>query len=142
MAPNPLLWLTDEIRRAGWRLRLPAAEARGKLGEDLAHRYLQRQGYLIVGRNVRVGAAELDLVARQGELLVVVEVKTRSNEEFGAPERNVDQRKRRALRRAAAWYAQWNGIPWENVRFDLISVVLKPKVEIRHAEAALQLGRR
>src|ERR1700732_2295472 len=69
--------------------------AAGRRGEDLAHRFLRRQGFVIVARNYRLssGEAEADLIAREGEDLVIVEVKTRASAEYGPPESAVDPEK-------------------------------------------------
>ena len=72
-----------------------SAHAWGARGEDLAHRFLQKLGYMVVARNWRAedGSGELDLVAWDGASLVVVEVKTRASTEFGLPEEAVDAAK-------------------------------------------------
>ena len=105
------------------RLSSPAA---GRLGEDLAHRYLRRHGCTIVARNYRprAGGGEIDLVAWQAGALVFVEVKTRATAEFGTPDRAVDADKERYLRRAARDYARRAEVDWQSVRFDIVSVVL------------------
>src|SRR5215831_9904601 len=71
----------DRIRRR----RYP--NDHGRIGEDLAHRYLRRRGCTVVARNYRpvAGAGEIDLVAWEDGRLVFIEVKTRATEEFGAP---------------------------------------------------------
>jgi putative endonuclease len=115
-------------RAAGVLRRHAMAGDHGRIGEDLAHRYLRRQGCTIVARNYRTrsGSGEIDVVAWQGETLVFVEVKTRSSEEFGAPDRAVDADKERHLRTAARDYARRAGVEWERTRFDIVSVVLNP----------------
>ncbi|MBZ5579320.1 MAG: YraN family protein [Acidobacteriia bacterium] len=105
----------------------------GRLGEDLAHRYLRRRGCTIVARNYRphAGGGEIDLVAWQRDTLVFVEVKTRASAEFGAPDRAVDAEKERHLRHAARDYARRAGVDWQMVRFDIVSIVVAkpPQVE-------------
>jgi putative endonuclease len=98
----------------------------GRMGEDLAHRYLRRRGCTIVARNYRTqsGSGEIDLVAWQGDTLVFVEVKTRATAEFGEPDRAVDLEKQERLHRAARDYARRASIPWERTRFDIVSIVL------------------
>ena len=129
------------LYRAGDALRRVARPAdHGRIGEDLAHRYLRRNGCTIVSRNYRPrsGGGEIDLVAWQGETLVFVEVKTRASAEFGAPERAVDLEKERFLRHAARDFARRAGVEWNRVRFDIVSVVLSrpPQIEwIRDAFA-------
>ena len=110
----------DAVRR---RLR---PTDHGRLGEDLAHRYLRRHGCTIVARRYRplAGGGEIDLVALQGESLVFVEVKTRATAEYGTPDRAVDSEKEGYLRHAGRDYARRAGIDWSRVRFDIVSVVL------------------
>jgi putative endonuclease len=119
-------WL---YRAAGVLRRRAMANDHGRVGEDLAHRYLRRQGCTIVARNYRTlsGSGEIDVVAWQGDTLVFVEVKTRSSEEFGAPHRAVDAGKERHLGTAARDYARRAGVEWERTRFDIVSVVLHPR---------------
>ncbi|HOL73950.1 MAG TPA: YraN family protein, partial [Bryobacteraceae bacterium] len=84
---------------------------------------------------------EIDLVAWERDTLVFVEVKTRHSVEFGVPERNVDAEKRNALLRAARDYARRAGVPWERVRFDLVSVVLSDPPAFTHTRDAFKTGR-
>jgi putative endonuclease len=118
-------WL---YRSAGVLRRRAMAGNLGRVGEDMAHRYLRRQGCTIVARNYRTrsGSGEIDVVAWQGETLVFVEVKTRSSEEFGTPDRAVDGDKEQHLRTAAQDYARRASIEWERTRFDIVSVLLNP----------------
>lgn len=119
----------DALRR-----RSRAADS-GRRGEDLAHRYLRRQGCTIVARNYRTrsGSGEVDLVAWHGGVLVFVEVKTRLSADFGEPERAVDQEKREHLKRAAHDYARRAGVDFARTRFDIVSVLLTkpPRIEWR-----------
>jgi putative endonuclease len=84
----------------------------GRRGERLAADYLTRLGYRVVGSGFLARRGEIDLVCRRGDRLVLVEVKTRSSDAFGAPAESVGGRKRRALKAAAAEYralAGWRG---------------------------------
>lgn len=89
---------------------------------------------MIVARNHRSlsGAAELDLVAREGEKLVIVEVKTRSSAAYGPPDRAIGEAKRRKLFRGARDYARRAGVDWSLVRFDVLTVVLSAPPRIEH----------
>jgi len=118
-------WIRHIVRRRRWNPEL----ALGRRGEDLAHRYLRRQGYIIVARNYRLasGDAEADLIAWDGNTLVVVEVKSRSNDAHGPPERAVGGDKLAHLRRVARAYARKTNTPWESVRCDVVTVVLAPR---------------
>ena len=128
--------LRDARRRRTWDRDL----ASGRRGEDLAHRYLRREGFIIIARNYRLssGEAEADLIAREGEDLVIVEVKTRETAEYGAPERAVDREKQRHLVRVGREYARKTDTPWEHVRFDIVSVVIGDQPGITLLRAAFQ----
>jgi putative endonuclease len=118
------------IYRAADALRRRSLAANhGRIGEDMAHRYLRGRGCTVVARNYRPpsGHAEIDLVAWHGEKLVFVEVKTRDTAEFGEPERAVDSEKQANLARAARNYARRAGVEWQNVRFDIVAVILSPR---------------
>ena len=107
----------------------------GKKGEEKAATYLQRCGYEVLEKNWRLGHLELDLICRQGEVLVVVEVKTRRST-CEQPGELLHFDKRRFLRQAADAYVRMNRIPWE-VRFDLI-IVTGAEMEIEHIVDAMQ----
>jgi putative endonuclease len=123
-------WLRHLARRRRWN----PAQALGRRGEDLAHRFLRRQGYTIVARNYRLAAgdAEADLIAWEGDTLVIVEVKARHSDEYGPPERAVGEEKRVHLRRVARAYARKTDTPWERVRCDVVTVVLsgRPRLQL------------
>jgi putative endonuclease len=106
--------------------------ARGRRGEDLAHRFLRRQGFTIVARNYRLasGDAEADLIAWEGETLAIIEVKTRESGAYGPPERAVGPDKQRHLIRVAREYARKTDTPWGRVRFDVVTVVLAPEPQL------------
>jgi len=128
--------LRDVRRRRLW----DRDKAAGRCGEDLAHRFLRKQGYIIVARNYRLssGDAEADLIARDGGDLVIVEVKTRATDEFGPPEQAVNPEKRRHLMRVAREYARKTDTPWEQIRFDIVSIVLRDPPEITLLRAAFR----
>jgi putative endonuclease len=119
-------------RAAGALRRRSLAGDHGRIGEDLAHRYLRRRGCTIVARNYRTpsGSGEIDLVAWHGETLAFVEVKTRSTDEYGEPGRAVDLEKQERLQRAARDYARRANVDWNRARFDIVSVVLDKPVRI------------
>jgi len=97
----------------------------------------------VLARNYRPGGgeAEVDIVARDGDIIVFVEVKSRRSTEFGAPDRAIDTTKQRNITRAARAYATKAGIPWNQVRFDTISVVFTEPPSIIHHEDAFFEGR-
>ncbi|MBC5799533.1 MAG: YraN family protein [Candidatus Eremiobacteraeota bacterium] len=93
----------------------------GRDGEDAAAAYLASLGLLIVGRNVRGPAGEIDIVAREGKTIVFVEVKARRSHRFGSALGAVDARKRKRLRAAAADYLQFVA-PCATARFDVLTI--------------------
>ena len=105
-------------------------------GEDKAANYLIREGYTILDRNWRSGHRELDIVAEKDGTLVVLEVKTRTNNKFGNPEDAVTSRKIRNTVLAADAYIRLNRIDLP-VRFDIISVLSSGDV-INHIEDAFR----
>jgi putative endonuclease len=114
--------------------RLRQRESVGARGERIAARFLRSLGYRIVARNVRVrigrsaaGRAvwgEIDIVAYEGEILAIVEVKTRRSEGLYPIEASIDARKRRLLAHSARRYRRLMGVADEPFRFDAITVVV------------------
>ena len=104
----------------------------GKRGEDEAVRFLQAKGFYIMHRNWRSGKKELDIVARDGEELAVIEVKTRRNTDYGRPEDAIDERKIRHILSSADAYIRKYRVDLP-IRFDIITVVVtEPPYEIEH----------
>lgn len=94
----------------------------GKKGEEIATQYLLKQGYIILDVNWRAGRNEIDLIAKDKEFLVIIEVKSRSSSMFTEPEEAVTRDKQQALIRAANAYIFRNNINLET-RFDIISII-------------------
>lgn len=108
----------------------------GKLGEDLAVQYLTDKGYEILERNWHNIHKEVDIIAKDGQYLVIVEVKTRQNDEYGEPDLAVTKRKQRMLIAAANAYISRKELDMET-RFDIISIVVKDSDPvIEHIEDA------
>ena len=98
--------------------------ALGAHGEELAAKYLTAAGMTIAARNWRCRYGELDIVARAGESIVFVEVKTRSGSGFGRPAEAVTRIKQARIRKLAMlWLAERAG-PWVPVRFDVVEVLV------------------
>jgi putative endonuclease len=118
----------------------------GQWGEQQARKALRKKGYRILGHRVRVGRRdELDLVARDGEVLVFVEVKTRASEDFGRPRSAVNRAKRAKLSRAATRYLKRLRERPPYFRFDVVEVVGRQDEgtpEVRHIENAFTLDPR
>ena len=142
-------------RLGGWLGRRAAPGGRqepsraalvGAWGEERAAAFLKERGFTILGRNVRPTVRdELDIVARSGDLLVFVEVKTRGSGDFSRPLRAVDARKRHALNRAAAAWLRKARYPNLFYRFDVIEVIGQPEEDaplIRQVEDAFPFERR
>lgn len=110
----------------------------GKIGEDLASEYLAKNGYQIIKRNWRYSHGEIDIIAKIKNLLVFVEVKTRSNLEFGVPEYAITKNKQSQIRKMAEAYLYINEITNEECRLDVIAILLldKNKPIINHYENA------
>ena len=123
-------------RFSRWRTSLKSGHLRrGVLGEKLACRYLKRNGCKILFRNFRGrSGGEIDVVCRDNDTLVFVEVKTRSREDFGRPVEAVDREKRKRISRGALAWLRMLDNPDILFRFDVVEVVLadgmKPRVEL------------
>ena len=115
-----------------------ARQALGALGERIAARWLERQGWRIVARRFRSGHRDLDLVARRGRAVAFVEVKARRSGMVDDPSAAVGWRKRRELVRSAQVWIDRHGPPAATYRFDVVAVLLGParRVRIRHVEDA------
>lgn len=108
----------------------------GKRGEEEAVRYLEKKGLYIMHRNWRCGKLELDIVARDGDEIVFVEVKTRRNTYFGHPDEAVDDRKIRRIVSAAGAYVRYYAIDLP-IRYDIVSVIgTEPPFEVEHVPDA------
>ena len=126
--------------------RKPAHLESGEWGEAEAEKHLIGKGWEILGRRVRNGnREELDLVARDGEILVFVEVKTRASEKFGRPIESVNRKKKELLCRAAARYLTKLKNPRVYYRFDVVEVLGTPDggmSDLRHTENAFLMDKR
>ena len=109
----------------------------GTRGEQYACRFLEELGFEVLERNWRFGKDELDIIARNGRELVIVEVKTRSTDRHGQPEEAVKKGKRSTMIRGANTYIQRSGCELA-LRFDIVSVILHPtgKPYIHHIRDA------
>ena len=107
---------------------------RGEQGEHAARKYLQRAGLKFLTANFRSERGEIDLIFRDGDCLVFVEVKTRSSEDWTRPAAAVNAERRRRLSRAALDYLRLLKNPTVKIRFDIMEVLLaEGKVrEVRH----------
>lgn len=108
----------------------------GKEGEDAAVDFLMRKDYQILERNYRYKRSEIDIICEMNDLLIFVEVKTKSYTTFGEPENSVDERKGAKVIEGAEQYVlekDWHG----DIRFDVVSLVKNGSgFEIKHFEDA------
>ena len=105
----------------------------GKKGEELAISQLKALKYKILERNYKCPLGEIDIIARDKNMLVFIEVKTRATRDFGAPAAAVDQRKQRQLSRVALTYLNQKKLFDIPARFDVVAVELvppSPRIEI------------
>jgi putative endonuclease len=116
----------------------------GIWGEKVAARFLRKHGYRVVAQRVRVDRDEIDLIAKQKEMLIFVEVKTRRSEKFGRPISSINHRKQLALQRATIRYLMALRQPPKYIRIDCIEVIGQRGDKnpiIRHLENILTLDR-
>ena len=102
----------------------------GKKGEVLAAEFLQELGFIILERNWRYKKAEVDIIAKDGKVLVFTEVKSRSSTHFGRPEDFVDDKKKKMMTAAISYYMEAHQHNWE-IRFDIISVIFDSEKQYR-----------
>ena len=108
----------------------------GKLGEQMALEFLEKEGYVIKEKNWYFQKAEIDLIAQKEDILVCVEVKTRSTNEFGDPQDFVDAKKIKLIVKAMNQYVEVNDLDVE-VRFDVIAIIHnKYQTKLEHFEDA------
>jgi putative endonuclease len=102
---------------------LNTKDALGRRGEQAAAQYLQRAGFRILDRNWRCAEGEIDIVAAERRVLVVCEVKTRSDARYGSPLEAITRTKRCRLRRLAIRWLVAHGVLFDEVRIDVIGLV-------------------
>lgn len=96
----------------------------GKLGEELALKKIKRLGYKCIARNYRCSLGEVDLIAKDGECLVFIEIKTRKGKSLGYAKEAIDGRKRRQLSKVALAYMKSNNCCETKSRFDVVAINL------------------
>ena len=99
----------------------------GKWGEDTAVEYLTQRGYEIIARNVRTPYGEIDIVAKQADIAIFVEVKTRTSNTMGLPEESITSRKREHMLAAADHYAAEHEI--DHWQIDVVAIEGKPGIK-------------
>lgn len=104
---------------------------KGKLGEEIASKYIISKGGKVIERNYRTKIGEVDLIAKLNGELVFVEVKSRSNINYGYPSESVNYKKKRKITNVAKYYILDNSLENLSIRFDVIEIYLKEK-KINH----------
>lgn len=94
----------------------------GRKAENKAARYLKKRGYRILERNFRTRSGEIDIIAREGESLVFIEVKARTSVRYGSAKAAVTARKQRQVSKVALGYLKMTGQPDAKARFDVVAV--------------------
>ena len=103
----------------------------GKAGEDLACRYLEKNGYTILERNKHYSRfCELDIIAKHKNTIVFIEVKTRKTDNFGTPFEAVTKTKYENIKKGVQFYLSENKV--KDYRIDVIGITLKPDIKIEH----------
>jgi len=103
----------------------------GMKGESLAEEYLMRQGYEIISRNERVGHSDIDILAQKEEVLVFVEVRTKSDGDRGMPEETLTEKKLSRMKKTAELYMAFHRYQGA-ARMDGICLILNKQDEIQH----------
>lgn len=99
----------------------------GKHGEDLACKYLEKIGHIILCRNFSTNNSEIDIITKDKNELVFVEVKTRTSKQYGAPVDSIDNLKKKHIISAGKYYIHINLLEKENIRFDIVEVYINEK---------------
>jgi putative endonuclease len=102
----------------------------GAKGEIIAQRFLSDKGYEILARNWRYSRAEIDIIAKHKNILIFIEVKTRSYDYFGQPEDAVTAGKEALIMDAAQRYMEKINYDWQ-IRFDIISIILDKSLNVK-----------
>ncbi len=118
---------------APWRAPLPSPPRwrLGRQGERVAQAFLRSQGYRIEQTNVRYPVGEIDIVALEGETLCLIEVRSKSSNQWGSPQESIGARKRRRLIRAAEWYLSRQAPVVPAVRFDVLTIEWQGSAALR-----------
>ena len=113
--------------------------AKGKEGEYIARKYLTSKGYLMLESNYRNKIGEIDLIAFDKDILVFIEVKTRTSTDYGYAFEAVDYRKQRKIINTSLVYIKYKKYIDTQIRYDIIEIYLTDKAKINHLENAFCL---
>ncbi len=101
-------------------------QSTGAIGEELASKFLKKQGYKIVEKNFRTSLGEIDIIALDKGTITFVEVKTRKSTIFGYPQEAVGLKKQKKISQVASIYLNQKNLNSEKARFDIIAILLSP----------------
>jgi len=100
----------------------------GRKGESIAAEYLEKQGYIVLERNFRTPYGEIDLICKQANVIIFVEVKSRTNRSLGPPEISITSRKAEHLRCAAEHFIQQHTELTNDWRIDAVTILIRPGI--------------
>ncbi|MDD4238657.1 MAG: YraN family protein [Desulfotomaculaceae bacterium] len=106
----------------------------GRQGEDAAARYLEKNNYQVLCRNYTCRLGEIDIVARERDFIVFIEVRSRSSDDYGLPQESVTNRKKMKLRQLAWHYLKAVGQTNASCRFDVIAVLFAGEGRVKKLE--------
>lgn len=111
----------------------------GRKGEDLAGQYLEGKGMKILGRNLHIGHSDIDILCREGDVYVFVEVRTKLKMDRGMPEETLTYGKLKRMNRTAMYYMARTGID-APARLDAVCIVFDPTGNVRHLKHYRAVG--
>lgn len=134
MLAEPPVIARDKVPKQSQKERIVDSRKKlGNKGEKRAANFLRKQGYQIIEKNYHSLLGEIDIVAKEGESIVFVEVKTRRSTDFGLPEEALSYDKRRRLSKLALNYLAHRRIEGSNCRFDVVSILMDNN-KVKHIE--------
>lgn len=111
----------------------------GKSGEEIASIYLEKEGYIILERNFSCHQGEIDIIAKDKDEIVFIEVKTRTNKKYGLASEAVNKQKQNHLIRTIKYYIYINNYENDFIRIDVIEVyITNKKIKINHIKQAIE----
>ena len=109
---------------------------KGAMGEEIAARYLANKGYRIIDRNYRTNIGEIDIIALKDDLLIFIEVKSRTNIIYGYPYEAVNWKKQEKIIKSSLIYMKHKKLKDYQIRYDIIEIYLQNNRKINHIENA------
>ena len=111
----------------------------GNLGENIAEHYLKQKGYIILDKNFQCRQGEIDIIAKDKEEIVFIEVKTRTSNKYGTPSEAVNVIKQKHMLQSIKYYLYIRNLSEEFVRIDIIEVYIKDNIyKVNHIKQAIE----